>query len=264
MRIEKTWSLRVKSQTLLACTAVLLTTGCVTPMVETKRVVADSNSYLAESFTPAQLSPAVQTAVTKGVSLSPRFKTMRINFAVDMEDDGRKLEAAETRNLNNLGNGYVQVRSEFSRNAIAYRVNLELGFLGLQALKRQTVYLTRTHGEFAFEAKEIKRFDREIANPVKGRTYLFEIASGTGVQLANLIQEVKSCTVGEAYQASTLHPNFSGQAVSLECTLKGPSDVVYLRERYAYLLDYEVALLQESSGSRSKSVYKVVDAAITR
>ncbi|MFM2450152.1 MAG: hypothetical protein RIS44_2602 [Pseudomonadota bacterium] len=264
MRNGKTGVLRLKSQTLLACIAVLLTTGCVTPMVETKRVVADSKSYLAESFTLTQLSPTVQAAVTKGSSLSPRFRTMRINFIAETESDGKKQEIAGVRDLNNIGNGYIQTRTEFSRNAIPYRVNLELSFLGLVRLKDQIIYLARTNGEVPFEVKEIKRFDREVANPVKGTTYLFESRYGSSGQLANFYQDTRSCTAGEAFQASSLHSVFSGRAVSLECSLIAESSVAFGKEKWAYLEDYGVAWQIESASSKSTAVMKIVDVSITR
>jgi hypothetical protein len=187
-----------------------------------------------------------------------------VNYRIDTDEEGRKDEATSVVDLTNLGNGYVQMRAELSKNAVPYRINLALSFGGIYKIKTQTVFLGRSNALPPMETKELKRFDRGLASPEKGKTYVVESSTGASGQLANFTPENMSCVAGDARPASGLHGSLTGNAVALDCSLVGPNNVVVTRMRYMWLADYGVALQHEVANSRSKSAYTVTGVSVTR
>jgi hypothetical protein len=141
---------------------------------------------------------------------------------------------------------------------------LTLSFGGIYRIKTQTVFLGRSNGLLPMEAKELTRFDRGIASPVKGGKYAIDSMTGTSMQLVNFVPENLSCVAGEIYPAAKVSPSLPGDAVSLECTAIGLNNVVVYKARYSWIFDYGVALQQDIADSRVKSKYTVTSVAVSR
>ncbi len=235
--------------------AILLTSGCAT--VETKEVVNNSQSYLSQNFTPSQIDPSVRLVIEKGPPLPTLFRTMKVTYSIDYNEAGRISQRISNYDFKNLGNGYIQVRSEVLNNSIPYRINLNIGFAGISYLKTQTVFLGRSNALQPIEVKEIKRFDRSITLPIKGKTYKLEYKTGYTGQIMNFKDENVSCTAEDTQPASLIFPTLTGNAIPLTCSVVGQNNVVTAKLRYAWLEEYGIALEQESATAQQKAIFKI-------
>lgn len=253
MRVDGNGEMRCVTAVVFAVSALLA--GCGT--VATKDALSDKDNYFASNFSPAQLPPAIRAKIESGEKVPDRFKTLRLTYLIQTEDEGKKSEISSVVDLTNLGNGYVQSRAEFAKNSVPYRVNLALTFGGVYRIRTQTLFLGRPNALLPNETKEVGKFDRGIANPKKGGTYAIESTTGTSGQLANFIPENFACVAGNPGPASAVFPSIGGEALPLDCTVVGLNGVVVSRMSFLWLSDYGISIQREVADSRSKSAYSV-------
>ncbi len=230
--------------------------GCAA--VDTKTVVTDSEAYMAQQFTPAQLPPKVKTVLEAGERLpAAPFKRIRYRVSADFDEEGRKLELAADYAITNLGDGYIQQRSEYARNGVPYRINMALMFGNIHILRSQTSFLDRPTAQQPFETKDLTVFDRSLGKPVAGRSYTMEAKTGLAPQIAGFTDEKRVCVAGPAVPAATLFAGLSGQGIPLECTKTGASGVVVNKMKYVWVADLGVAFQTEYTSFRSTGRYTI-------
>lgn len=246
----------------VALFAVASLAGCAA--VDTKTVVSDSETYMASNFTPAQLAQPVRTLVDKGEPLPRQFSRIEYRTIADLDEEGKTSQATSTSIFINLGNGYIQNRTEYSRNGVPYRINLALTFGGIYRLKTQTTFVDRANALHPLDTKELSRFDRAIARPQPGNTYSIDAKTGSAPQLMNFVDEKHSCTAGQPVQATTLHASLSGSAIPMECTMTGANGVVVGKSKFLWVADLGVAFQTEYTSSRSNSRYTLQSVSIQK
>ena len=237
--------------------------GCA-GTVATKDVMADGGQYLATNFTPDKLAAGVRAKVETGDKLPDRFKTLRLSYRISTDEEGKKSEITSVTDLTNLGNGYVQSRSEYSKNGVPYRVNLGLSFGDVYRLKTQTLFLGRANALHPVETKELTRLDRGLINPKPGAKYVIESKTGTSVQLANYLTENFLCSATASGPASAISASLTGQTLDLDCDVVGTNNVVVSKMKFAWLSDYGVGIQKEVADSRTRSVYSVTAVEVSR
>lgn len=248
--------------TAAAIAIAALLSACGT--VSTKDALSDKDNYFATNFVPAKLPPTVRAKIESGESIPDRFKTLRLIYSIQNDDEDKKSEVSSIVDLTNLGNGYVQSRSEFSKNSIPYRVNLGLTFGGIYRIRTQTLFLGQPNAMFPNEAKEITKFDRGIANPKQGGSYAIESTSGTSMQIASFTPENFACIAGNPGPASAVLGSISGEALPLDCTVVGLNGVVVSKMSFWWLSDYGVSIQREVTNSQSKSKYLLTALSVVR
>lgn len=242
--------------------AFLMLTGCAP--VAVKEALDEGGAYLRTNFTPEQLPADARKKIDAGERLPPRFKTIQVNYRIQSDEEGKSAELLSKVNLVNLGNGYVQSRTELARNAIPYRVNLALTYGGFYPLKVQTLFLGRSNAQPAIETKTLARFDRGIGMPQPGATYNIESSTGTSIQIANFLPENQSCVVGTPGRASAVFAELTGDALPVDCTVVGLNNAVVSKKSFAWLSDYGVAIPREITHAQSRGTYSVTGFTVER
>lgn len=236
--------------------------GCAT--VDTKTIVSNSDAYLAENFTPAQLAQSVRALVETGEQLPKQFNRIEYRTIADLDEEGKISQATSTSTLINLGNGYIQNKTEYSRNGVPYRINLALTFGGIYRLKSQTTFVDRPNPLNPLATKEMSKFDRALGKPQAGQTYAIVAKTGSAPQLANFSDEKHVCIASQLVQAASIHPSLSGTAVPLECTITGTNGVVVAKSKLMWIADLGVAFQTEHSSARAISRYKLESVSIQK
>ena len=252
---------RLHAACLLPFCAMFLA-GCGT--VAVKDALHQEARYLADNFTPAQLAPDVRKKIEPGSGNAARFKSLRLTYRTQTDEEGRLSELVGKVELFDLGNGYVQRRTEFARNDIPYRVNLALTYAGMYRLKTQTLFLNRSNAQPAVEIKTLARFDHGLANPQPGAIYHIEASSGTSMQIASFLPENAVCTAGNPMPAAQIFPRITGDAIPLDCTVRGANDAVVSRTGFNWLRDYGVAIEREGANAQSKARHTVTGFEVSR
>ena len=247
-------AMKVTSSTGIAIIVLQAVTGCT---VATKDVIADSGRYMAQTFTPEQLPSKIRATIERGPAVPARFKSIHVTYVIDEDTEGRKETVTSVTDLTSLGNGYVQIRNELSKNSVPYRINLALSVGGIYRVKTQVVFLGQANGLPPRETKDMTRFDRGLITPVAGETYHSDSTTGGNQQLVNFVPENVSCTAGPVYSASKIMTSLPGDALSFDCTVIGLNNVVVYKARYSWLFAYGVGLQEELADARSKSRYTV-------
>lgn len=230
--------------------------GCAA--VDTKTVVTNSEAYMAEQFTPAQLPPKVRAVLEAGERLPvPPFKRIRYRMSADFDEEGRKLSLDADYTITDLGDGYVQSRSEYARNGVPYRINMALMFANIHLLRSQTSFLDRPTAQQPFDTKELMVFDRSLGKPVPGRTYTMEAKTGLAPQVAGFTYEKRVCVAGTAVAASSVYVGLTGNGIPIECTKTGESGVVVNKMKYVWIADLGVAFQTEYTSFRSTGRYMI-------
>jgi hypothetical protein len=236
--------------------------GCAT--VDTKTVFSNSDAYLANNFTPAQLAHSVRTLVEKGDQLPKQFSRIEYRSVANVDEGGRVFQITSASTFINLGNGYIQNKTEFSNNGLPYRVNLELTFAGIYRLKTQTTLVDRPNALHPRETKDMLKFDRGLGKPQPGQTYVVDVKTGNEPQLVNFSDEKHVCTAGQSVKAESVHTSLSGVAVPLECTSTGANGVIVGKNKLMWIADLGVAFQTEYTSSRTKSRLKLESVNIQR
>ena len=245
-----------------AVSCALVTSGCAN-IVETKTIVSNSNEYMAENFTPMQLAQPIRDVLNRGETYPKLFSKIDFTTTVETEDDKKISTITGKGTYTSLGNGYIQSRIEFAKNDVPYRINLDLLYAGIQTLKFQSAYTNLKNAQNSYEVKEIVQFDRGVAKPKEGQSYVYFTKLGIQTQLSNLIEYRETCVAGNAIEASTLHASLTGQAIPLECTRTGTSGLVTGKNKYLWVEKVGVAFLTESTSSSAISRYKFNTFSIT-
>lgn len=244
--------------------AISLLGGCVTPTIDTKTVISNSDDYLAKNFTPAQLAAPVRTLVEKGDPIPKLFSRIEYKGIADHDDEGRATVINFTGTMTNLGNGFIQHKIEYSRNGVPYRINLSLTFAGVSTLKFQGTFVDRANANFPIETKEVNRFDRGIGKPQSGQTYTVSLKTGTPPQLMNFTEDTHACVAGPAVQASTVHEAFPGNAVPLDCTRTGVNGLVSGKRQLMWIADLGVAFPKASSTASFSSKERLTSVSVIK
>ncbi|MFG6446820.1 hypothetical protein ACG0Z6_01040 [Roseateles sp. BYS180W] len=246
----------------IALSLVGVLAGCGT--VDTKTVVSNSDAYLASNFTPDQLAQPVRTLVEKGEQLPKQFNRIEYKTIADLDEEGKIYQITSASTFINLGNGYIQNKTEYSRNGVPYRINLALTFAGIYRLKTQTTFVDRSNALYPLDTKEMSKFDRGLGKPQAGQTYGIDAKTGNAPQLMNFSDEKHVCTASQAVQAASVHASLSGTAIPLECTMTGANGVVVGKTKLMWISDLGVAFQTEYTNSRTTSRYRLESVSIQR
>lgn len=238
-------------------TACVVATLSACAAVDTKTIVSNSDAYLAGHFTPAQLSAPVRSQVEKGEPLPKLFDRIDYRTVADVDEEGKVSQVTSASTYTDLGNGYIQNRTEYSRNGVPYRINLALTFAGLYRLKTQTTFVDRPNALQPIDTKDMSRFDRALGRPQAGQSYTIETKTGLAPQIMNFADEKQVCVAGASVPATSLHASLSGAAVPIDCTVTGANDVVVGKSKWMWVADLGVAFQTEHASARSTSRYRL-------
>jgi hypothetical protein len=236
------------------CIGVAALTGCVAT-VPVKDMIGDREAFLRTQYAPAKLRPEVKAAVDKAAVPTSSFKSMKITFRLNNDDEGKKREVEGSAVLLNAGNGLFQRQDELSTNGFPYRINNELNQLGLRPLVWQSAFHSRSNSELGYEVKQVVRLDSKFASAKAGDELVYEVTTGTNQQVANYAPLKVSCKVGDTVPASTVNASFEGDAVKLTCTRFDDKGIAFSKTESVYLKRYAYALPIEYTSSQVRNTY---------
>lgn len=242
----------------LACAAVVLVLGAcsATPV---KEISQNQSGYLAQNFVPKVLPESV----LKTVEVSPtgsRFSRATISLQGRGEEGGKASRTTVVAKFNALANGLVQEMWEHSANEVPYGLTYALTYVGVFALKMQTVYFARSVSEPVTEVSKVSRFDSALGKPRENSEYVIEYEDGGPNQLAKQSRRL-SCKSAKFYSATEVHPNLAGRAIDLSCEMSRDT-VLRLKRRYVFLENYGFAILMSHQMSNQRTDYTVVAAEV--
>lgn len=236
------------------CLAAIALTGCVAT-VPVKDMISDREAFLSTQFAPSKLRLEVKTAIDKASVPTPAFKSMKLSFRLADDDEGKKRDIEGSAIVLNAGNGLFQRQDELSTNGFPYRVNNQLDYLGLRPLIWQSGFHGRNASEFAYEVKQVKRFDSKPGSAKTDDELIYEASSGSTQQFANFMTYKLTCKVGNTVPASTINAGFEGDAVKLTCTRTDENGAAASKMENVYLKRYSYTLPLEYTSSRIRSTY---------
>lgn len=236
-------------------------TGCA-HVVETKTIVSNGAQYMAEHFTPAQLNQPVREALNRGETFPKLFSKIDLITTAESEDNGKISTVTGKVTYTNLGNGFLQQRTEYSKNDVTYRINLALLYAGIHTVKRQSTFTDFKNAQNPVEMREVSQFDRGVVKPREGQSYIYATKYGTPEQISNLLEYKETCVAGRAIDASSVNASFSGQAVPLECTRIGVTGLVTSKAKFVWIEKLGMAFLTETTDSSVVTRYKISSVSI--
>lgn len=247
---------RIFASIILAAAAIG-TGGCVAT-APVKQVVADPDAYLQEF---ARVQPAVADKVPKETA-KVAFK--RIVVDAKSTETGSE-EQVSTRDVTstwvfvNGDGGLVHSYATVKNNDVPFRINYRLSYLGVKALKWQTVFLNRPNAEPATEVWAVKQFDPLMGSSNGVSDFQYTYATGEH-GLRNDGRD--TCRFGATKAASELHAAFSGQYTEVNCETYGGNGQMVSRGTYAYLSHYGVGIPIEHANSKVRTVFKFTNARV--
>jgi hypothetical protein len=232
----------------------VLMSGCAAPGLTPAREILDNRSdYLNKAFSPQQLSQIVSKSVPHGET-SPKFDRLKISSEFSITDSaGKKSLATETIDYVNVGGGLLQEVGE-DKTGLAYR----LSYKGLVYLKQQKVMFSSRYADQLFEITKVERFDA-IPSTV-GKEFVYDytfgfVRDGAAYHWAPIRI---TCNTTRTFLASEIHKKLSGQALEFTCQTASGTNVM-MRQKWALLQSYGLALILEETVQKISDVRRVVD-----
>jgi hypothetical protein len=242
------------SNLVIALGFVVLMSDCAAADLMPAQEILDNRSdYLNKAFSPQQLSQIVSKNVPHDEA-SPKFDRLKILTELSITDSaGKKTLAKETIDYVNVGEGLLQEVGE-GETGLVYR----LTYKGLVYLKQQKVMFNSRYADQLFEITKAERFDA-IPSTV-GKEFVYDYTFGfvrDGATYHWAPIQI-TCNTTRTFLASEIHKKLSGQALEFACqTVSGTK--VMMRQKWALLQSYGLALILEETVQNINDVRRVVD-----
>jgi len=226
--------------------------GCSSKLMEPKDIKEYEGNYI-DTFVYSDLSSSVKSALKVIPDETVSFSGTLDFSVIHYKKDVLEWEGTETKIFYPIQKGITRIITKQFVNDFLNLTTYEMSYLGfaqvdVQSFKPGHRYFWSNHRMADLELIE--------ADPQKGMHYKMEI--GRRSQIADYWErEVKCETKGEAYEASTIHIKFKGQAIDFKCSMTADGDELLGVEEVAYLIDHHLYIPHESRNISGKYVYKI-------
>lgn len=243
-----------------ALSVTLLLAGCATdtpPPAKVSDIVKDRHGYLAKTFAPDTLAPAIKEQFTAGSPTSLLFKELTITYDVTQHDvnpapnKANDVKHREVSVLTDAGSGFVESQTESSTNDIPYSLYLALTYANIFTIKSQALGYNAANAQALNQPDSVSNVNKDTLHPKDNSTYGFD-------EHAYSKDFTFSCGSGRSYAANTLLPKLGGNALDLDCSFTADG-VVSRRSKFTYLAAYGIYIPRETDTSASSFLFKLVD-----
>lgn len=245
-----------------AVSAALLLAGCATdtaPPVKVSDIVKDRRGYLAKTFAPDTLPPAIRDQFTAAAPTSLPFKELTLTFEVTQHDvnpapnKANDVKHREVMVLTDAGNGFVESQTESSTNDIPNSLYLVLSYDNLFTLKSQSLIYNAVNAQGVNQPDSVSDISKDALHPKDNSAYSFS-------EHAYSKDFTFQCQSGKSYAANALLPKLGGNALDLDCNFTSDG-VVSRRSKLTYLSAYGVYISRETDTSTTSFLFRLVDVA---
>lgn len=245
-------STRLKPLILLSVVAL----SACSSVVNVKEVTADPEIYQSTHFNTAALPEGVRKALPTSTAASNFSKVVFKKEVVFTGLDDKDDKADVTSTYTNLGNGVVSIKSDMSRNGIAFMLSYSNNYRGVLALRSQSVPL---RGQATSAITEIKSISQISPLPfAAGKEFVAKYESGPTMQIVNFEGSEKKCTSGAQFAASQVVASIPGKAFELRCEFIF-HNTVQSRSKYVYFEQFGFAVETEHVSAGSKTMTRITD-----
>lgn len=239
----------------LATSISMFLSGCAGDPVALSKIVKDKKAYLNQHFAKQSVSEAVIKKLPHDDNASV-ITDSRLIFETKTTSGDKTYNKKEILSFFSLGDGLVQSETEYTSNDITTGYNFSLSYRGLNDVKWVYVSAAIGYSGMPYEIKEIIRWDN--LGTKEGDVSTVDFKWGNVVQIVGYHDGQYKCTVTKLFKANELHSALSGQARELDCqTTK--DGAVFLRSKYAYIVDLGFAIPIEATSANYKTEYKLVE-----
>ena len=223
--------------------------GCAAAPSKVPNIAQNKLAYLQDNFSPDHLPKPITQAFAM-TSVEPRFQKLVVKSDVTETKQGGNQPAHYVRELTlvNVGKGWVEQIAEWSSNDIPYSIDFSLNFMEIYSVRSQHVGLNDARPGAMLTIGGFTSMEGDVANPKEDAEYTF---SGTW----NNKEYSTDCKSEKYYDASTIFPALSGQALKVVCAYSS-SGIVSTKATYAYLTQYGVYIVISHANSSSTTEFK--------
>lgn len=243
------------SITTLSLLSSLTLTGCAGDPVALSKIVQDKKAYSNQYFSKQSISESVIKQIPNEGDTTVN-KDTKFVFETKITNGEKIFNKKQTISYSGIGNGLVQIETEYASNDITTGFNFSLSYRGLNDLKWVYVSTAKGYSDMPYEMKSVNRWDKLGLNV--GDETIVDFKWGNVVQIANNHDGQYKCTVSKLMKANELHSKLSGQARQLDCQ-SVKDGAIFLRSKYAYIVDWGVAIPLEMISADYKTEFKLVD-----
>ncbi|NOT16226.1 MAG: hypothetical protein HOP21_11805 [Methylotenera sp.] len=229
--------------------------GCAGDPVALSKIVKDKDAYFNQYFSKQSLSESV----IKKIPLDENarvFNNTKLVFETKSTSGDKVVKRKQIWNYSGLGNGLIQIETEFVSNDITTGYNFSLNYKGLNNIKWVFASAATGYSDMPYELKEVNHWDK-LGIKV-GDISTVDFNWGTVVQIMNYHDGQYKCTLTKVLEANELLPTLSGQARQFDCqTVNNGS--ISLRSKYAYLVDLGFAIPIELTSADFKTEFNLLE-----
>ena len=218
----------------------------------------DAAEFAQRKLLPGSLAPAVTRRLPVASANPPvAFAGLTVTMAgTTVEANGQTEFSTTVLRFTNLGNGLLQRAAELSKYDIGYGTTYSLTWRGLLDLKWQEVPLRSRIVRPVIEMKNAARIDALPTEP--GRDVSFEYSTGLESQASGFLPIQLGCRSTRKLPANTLHARIAGEALELDCRLRG-DNALQGTSKWLVLLSYGLAIEMEQVRGTTRVTSRIAD-----
>jgi hypothetical protein len=234
-----------------------LLSGCMGPMA-LKPMMEDSEAYSARYFQPDQVPASGRTVIAKPGSEPLGFKRLVAKGKVVPEHD--KLEpngiaVFENTLINDRNDGTVREIEQRTLNGLPLLVTHTLSYHGVSYLVVQRGLANRSTAS-PIQTLRSAQVWKSLADMQENTAYDFETSYGSGDPLMPSNKFERHCKSGTFRNAGELLAGTPGKVIELVCNDINASGVKTSEVRFAWLTQYNVALITKMTTLNSVLNFK--------
>lgn len=235
---------------LAAFTSTLLI-GCAGDPVAISAISKDKKAFITQNFNRQSVSASVLNKLPADDSAA-QSKTLKFNMTSKiLKSDGKEIARQIEMTYTPIGNGLVQVFSEFSSNGIPLILNFSLNYKGIRSLKWMSADPAYSYSDQPYEIKEVSSWDK--IGSAAGDTFSATYSWARVMQIVSYSEGKEVCKVTKIIPAKEVHASLTGNARELACEVfnngltNGLNNYIYIEALgYAIPTHYTRADLKET------------------
>ncbi len=247
--------MKTMKKCLIAVLPALLA-GCAGEPVAINTITKDKQAFVSKNFNKQSLSEStVKMLPLKEGIVAPKDLKFVFNSRITSQQE-KEIIRKETLNYHLLGDGLVQVTTDYESNDITTLLTFALRYEGYFSLKWLTVNPERSMSDMPYEIKSIRRFEK-LGSHV-GDVATIDHTWNTQLAIANHSDGQYVCKVTKILDAHTIHAKLSGKAREIECDTLN-NGISTGKNRYTYLDDLHFAIPLEYVRANLKDTKELIE-----